>query len=1012
MVYILLLLLPSFAITPLNLANSYHYDDHQIPPPFLMNSTAWADSVLNSLSLEEKIAQLLMVAVYPGQSNRISEVRELIKEHNIGGVIVFQSSPEQQVSTVNNLQKEAKTPLLVAIDGEWGVSMRLSHTVKYPRQMMLGAIRDNELIYQMGADIGKQMKRLGIHVNFAPVVDINNNPDNPVINSRSFGENRDMVTYKGMSYMMGMQDQGIIATAKHFPGHGDTDVDSHFKLPYIWHDRHRLDSIELYPYRRLINNGIGAIMVGHLNIPALDSTSAMGSTLSGPIITDLLKKNYDFNGLVFTDALNMKGVTDEGKEFSPAEINRKAFLAGNDVLLMPDEISKTIKYIKEAVHKGNISEEEVNIRCLKLLKAKQWVGLDNYSPAALQNVLADINTVESKALNEKLTEKAITLVQNKNEILPLRNLEQLKIVSVNIGHQSAGTFNSYLNKYKSVESYFIDKNQSLDQQLAHIKNLEDYNTIIVSLHSSSINAAKKFGFTSQTFQFIDSLATDRKVVLNLLGNPYALDYLIHPDKLEAIVVSYQDNTLSQKYSAQLIFGGIPAQGRLPVSVASFKAGDGILIDNPIRLSYRLPEMVGMDSYILSQIDSLAQNAIDQQATPGCQVLVARNGAVVFEKSYGHHTYQKRVAVENDHLYDLASITKIGATLPIIMKLYEQNKISLDKPLANYYHPLDTTNKSDLLIKDILYHQAGLKPWIPFYMATLESLFPNEDISSNQLSEKYPYQLSNSYFLNKHVKYKDNFFSFFPSENFSIQVADGLFANEYIRDTIFNSIFQSDLRNRKNYKYSDLGFYMFYKTIEYMTQLPFDKMLSDSLYSPLGAETLGFMPLNRFDKSKIVPTENDIIFRKQLVHGFVHDPGAAMLGGVSGHAGLFSSAHDLAKLMQLYLNEGAYGGINFLADTTIIKFTSASADQNNRRGLGFDKPELRGHLPSPVCDSASAESYGHTGFTGTMSWVDPKEELIYIFLSNRVHPDAMNAKLIELDVRTEIQKAVYKSIREH
>ena len=981
----------------------------KIDPAYLDVSSNWIDSVFQTFSSEEKIAQLIMVAAYSNRDDsHKEELSRVIKKYNIGGLIFFQGGPHRQAALTNHFQSISKTPLMIAMDAEWGPSMRLDSTIKYPKQMMLGAIQSNQLIYQMGVDIAQQLKRLGVHVNFAPVVDINNNADNPVINTRSFGEDKVNVARKGLAYMMGMQDNYVIATAKHFPGHGDTDTDSHHALPVINHPGERLDSLELYPFRQLIRAGLGSMMVAHLNIPALDSTPNLASTLSKPIVTDLLRNEMGFKGLIFTDALNMKGVSNY---FKPGELEVKALQAGNDVLLMPESVPKAIEAIKDAIKLGTILQSDIDDKCRRVLAAKYWVGLSNQPLVDMNNIYYDLNKPKFKLHKRKLIENALTVAKNKDLIIPFEKLDTLDITSVSIGTASANKFSNTLELYTDIDKKAISKRAGSAVVQNLIESTHDKNLLIVSIHNTDMRASRQFGITDETIRAVDKLALEKNVVLVLFGNPYILEKFNHLDKLSGLLVAYEDGELVKDLSAQLLFGGIPATGKLPVSVGkNFPVGTMEETFGRSRLKYSIPEEVHMDPEKLKKIDSIALDAIKAKATPGCQVLVAKDGVVVYNKSFGHHTYLKKKEVTNTDIYDIASLTKICASLPPLMKLTETNKISLDDKLSKYLPSLDTSNKEDLIIGDILTHQAGLEPWIPFYLSTLESLDPEIQLFNSRLTDDYPFKLAKRYYMTKHLKYLDGAFEGSFSLDFPIQVASSMYLNRAYKDTIYNRIINSEQDKRKGYKYSDLGFYLFYQMIEKLYEKPFYSLLAEKYYQPLGATTLGFLPLNRFEKERIVPTENDILFRRQLIHGHVHDPGAAMLGGISGHAGLFSNANDLAKLMQMYLQKGVYGGEKYFDDETLELFTSRPhGETGNRRGYGFDKPKLENHKYGPTCDDISDKSYGHTGFTGTMAWADPEMNVVYIFLSNRIHPDANNTKLIEMDVRTNIQQVIYEAI---
>jgi len=950
-------------------------------PDFLTEST-WVDSVFSSLTVEEKIAQLFMLPAYSNRNeSHVKEVDSLILKYGIGGLIFFQGSPVRQAEMTNHFQKISKVPLLVAIDGEWGLGMRLDSTTGFPRQMMLGAIQNNQLIYEMGAEIARQCRRLGIHMNFAPVVDVNNNPRNPVINSRSFGEDRENVAAKGYSYMLGLQDNRVIATAKHFPGHGDTDSDSHKTLPIIKHGVKRLDSIELYPFKRLINSGLGAVMVAHLHIPSLDSTNQIASSLSPKVVAGLLKDSLGFKGLVVTDALGMAGARQTaGSE----NVELQALLAGNDILLMPKELPTAIGAILEALKAGRISEETINQRCKKVLQAKYWVGLNNYKPVKTSNLTADLNK-GNDLLKRKLVENSITLLTNKDSLLPFLRLDTLDIASVSIGSRKVNRFQKYLGLYSHVKFYAIRKNSSPSLFEALVEVLSKHEVVVVSVHNTNRSPRRNFGISRQTIDFVRQLSKKTKVVLNVFANPYSLNLFQNLKDLQAVLLSYEDNELTREVTAQVLFGAIPSVGRLPVSIDNqFFMGEGINADKILRLKYSLPGEIKMDEKILRQIDTLAELGIKKRAYPGCQILVAKNGVVVYRKSFGYHSYRKKRAVSNDDIYDLASITKMAATVAALMKLSDDKLFSVNEKLVKYLPELAATNKKKLRIRDILTHQARLKPWIPFYVGS---------------------------FLKGTKKLNPQFYQTTYSDTFSVQVAKHLFIKPAYADTIFSEILSSKLRKRKKYRYSDLGFYLFREVVERLSKQELDRFVTSYFYERMGANTLCFKPLDKFERNRIVPTENDNYFRNQIIQGYVHDPGAAMLGGVSGHAGLFGNANDLAKLMQMYLQKGTYGSIQYLKPETIELFTSCPfCKKDNRRGLGFDKPVLSKDANGATCKSVSKASFGHTGFTGTIAWADPKNNLVYIFLSNRTYPNASNRKLIDMDLRPRIQQVIYDAIQ--
>ncbi len=990
-------------------AQSYsHLEFKRKEPPFTGLRSAWIDSVFNTMSPAERLGQLFVVASWSNRGpEHFDEIVHLIRKYHIGGIIFFQGGPVRQAILTNKFQSVSKIPLLIAMDAEWGLGMRLDSTMSFPRQMMLGAIENNELIYDMGAEIARQMNRLGVHVNFAPVIDINNNPQNPVIGSRSFGEDKWNVASKGLAYMLGLQDNKILAVGKHFPGHGDTNVDSHYALPILPFSRERLYSLELFPFRHLINAGLGGIMSAHLHIPSLDSAANVAASVSKAVINDLLINELGFSGLVFTDALNMKGVSDF---YQPGYLEIEALLAGNDILLFPEDIPRAVAHIKREIRKGTISQEEIDTRVKKMLALKYWVGLNNYQPVNLKNLVRELNTPKADLLRRRLIENSITLLENRHDLIPLQRLDTIRIASLSISRVPNTEFQRTLGLYSNVSHYHIFREAEFERMISVVNRLISYDAVIVGIHNTDMRATRQFGITPQIIDIVNRLAGNTRVILTVFGSPYSLYFFNNLKNISSIVLAYEDNVLTQSYAAQLIFGGIPARGILPVTITpDYISGAGLKSFTATRLKYSVPEEVGMCSGILAEIDSIVVNAIKKKAMPGCQIFVAKDGVVVYHKSFGYHTYLNERPVSMDDIYDLASITKIAAAIPAIMSLYEEELVFPENKLSVLLPELENTNKSDLLLKDILTHQARLQQWIPFYFSAYQTLFPDEQLFSRTLSARHPFMIGNSLFLNRNHRFADYFHRSTPDAVFSIQVAENFFLNKAIVDTIFRKINESELRPQNDYLYSDLGFYYLKKFIERKTGERLDTFVHNRFFNKLGATTLGFLPLQRFARERIVPTENDVAFRRQTLHGFVHDPGAAMMGGIAGHAGLFSNANDLGKLMQMYLWKGEYGGERYFYPATIDRFTKCYfCNKGNRRGLGFDKPETDPKKNGPSGKLSSPESFGHTGFTGTIAWADPAHQLVYIFLSNRVYPEQTNNKLLDLNVRTQIHDTIYRS----
>ncbi|HBL79848.1 MAG TPA: beta-N-acetylglucosaminidase [Aequorivita sp.] len=938
------------------------------------NQKKWVDSIYDSMTLEEKMGQLFMADIFSSDPKaKTDKIKDLITNYHLGGIIFSKGGPVRQARLNNEFQALAKVPLMIGMDAEWGLAMRLDSTYAFPWNMTLGAITDNKIVEKIGRRIGEQSKRLGVHINFAPVVDINTNPKNPIIGNRSFGEDRDNVTEKALAFMKGMQSAGIMGSAKHFPGHGDTDMDSHKTLPTVDFTRARLDTLELYPYKKLINEGLNSVMVAHLNVPSLEIQMNYPSSLSSKVVTDLLKNELGFNGLIFTDALNMKGASDFKK---PGEIELAAFLAGNDVLLISEDIPKAMEFLINSYNEEVITEKRLAYSVKKILYAKYKVGLNHYQPVKTAYLYDDLNSVNDDALYEEAMDNALTVIKNNRAILPIKDLQEKKIAYINFGDDSGEIFLNELKKYGEVDWV---KANGLDD---YIQKLKSYNYVIIGFHKSNDNPWKKFEFSENELVWLYEIARTNTVILDVFARPYAMLDLKTTANFEGVVMSYQNSEISQKLSAQLIFGAREAKGKLPVSLGEDFPLNTILKTKSLRrLQYGTPESVGINSYKLKKIDSLATLGIREGMYPGAQILVARKGKVVYQKNFGYHEYANKIEVMDSTVYDLASLTKILASLPLVMQLVDKKELGMNTKLSEMLPEYKNSNKANITLKEMLSHYARLKAWIPFYRYTL-----NED--KTEVSPKY--------------------YSDIPDKDFNVQVAQNLYMRRDYMDTIFKTIRESDLNSRLEYKYSDLPYYILKRYFERKFSKPMEQIVQENLYESLGANYMTYLPLEKFSKDNIPPTEQDNIFRNQKVQGYVHDQGAAMLGGVSGHAGLFSNANDVAKVMQMYLWKGFYGGKRYFDPDVLDLFnTCYYCDKNVRRGVGFDKPQLG--TSGPTCGCVSMTSFGHSGFTGTFAWADPEQEIVYVFLSNRTFPDAENRKLIKSDLRSKIQEAIYEAI---
>lgn len=828
----------------------------------LAQESRWVDSVMNRLSLKEQIAQLMVVRVPLDMAEKDVKafVKDNLKKYEVGGVCFFAGNSVRQLDLTKRFQEASDIPLLITTDAEWGLGMRLKDCYSFPRQMLMGALPPeyDSLIYEVGREIGIQCRNMGVHINYAPVVDLNSNPKNPVIGVRSFGENRDRVSRKAILFMQGMQSQGVTAVAKHFPGHGDTDADSHLGLPVVNHSLSQIEENDLEPFRRMIEAGVGGVMVAHLQVNVLDNRNARPSSLSYPIITELLREKMGFEGLVITDGLDMKGVT---KYYDKGQGELEALLAGNDILLLPPDVEAGIDAIYKAAKHDKEMQHLIAYRCRRVLAEKYRHGLDHLDLASLHVPDAQ-DRMRADSLAYLIALHGITMLNGNN------------------WHPGDYVEEHYASPYKLKESQCE-----------------------------------------------------------------------HP-----IMVSYEDSPVVRRAAQDLLAGKYAFEGIMPVCAAGFKEGDGgvLIEEKPVNYYEALPE-VGMDWNCFRDIDSIVESGIARKAYPGCRLLVAKDGRVVYNRAYGRMTYDEDSApVEMNTLYDLASLTKVAATTLAVMKLVDAGKVDLDDNLSKYLPYLKHSNKRKITIRQTLSHFARLKAFDDYYLKAVEQDDPKEYILE--------------------------------------QIAD------------------SKLESRLHYVYSDFGFILLADMVERVSGQSLDVFMQTHFYDSLGMAHTTFNPLeNGFVEDSIAPTEFDKVWRHRQIRGTVHDQNADAMGGVSGHAGLFSTADDLARLYMMLLNGGEYEGHRYLSQAVINQFNQRYyAAKGNRRALGFDKPLI--NSPSThVAPEASQSSFGHTGFTGTMVWLDPQYDLVYIFLSNRVYPSANPNKLAQMNIRTDIQSLIYNSI---
>lgn len=948
-------------------------------------ASRWTDSVFKTLTPDEQIAQLMVVRLSTINANKgvtfyDSLVTELIRKYNIGSLCVFQGSPVKQATILNQLQAIAKTPLLVTIDAEWGVGMRITDSVlPLPKQMMLGAVQDSNIAYQYGRVVAEQCKRMGIQVNFAPVVDVNNNPDNPVINDRSFGEDKYKVASYAIQYMKGMQDNGVMACAKHFPGHGDVAVDSHFDLPVIKKSISQLESLELYPFRQIFKAGVGSVMIAHLYIPSIDSTKNRATSLSKNNVTNLMRNELGYQGLTFTDALEMQGVK---KFFPDGEASVESLIAGNDMLCLPGDVPLAITKIKAAIDSGKLSWADIEKHCKKVLMAKYQYGLSKWRAINTDNLTNDLNS-KVPFMRKLIAQEALTVLKKTDAaFFPMTVKEKpakTDVVYISVGMSTDNAFATRMrNDYNADVIYFDYKQDEskIAETVASIK--KQYKKVIIGVHGYTRAPANNFGISKNAVNLVTQLQKKTHAITFVFGNPYAIKNWCNAKNL---VACYEDDSIIHNIAIDLLQGKIAAKGKLPVTICEkFKFGSGLTY---AALSPIDHTKLTLDANKLGFIDALAEDAIAKGATPGAVVLVAKDGKIAYYKTYGSFSYDNADPVTKESIYDMASVTKICATTISVMKLYDQGKLDLKKKLGDYLPWVKGTNKEHLTIENILLHQAGLVAYIPFYKETI-------DTNGVPLSQYYSSK---------------------QSDSFSIPVAKGMYMRTDWRDTIYKRILQSPLGKQNRYIYSDNDFIFLGKIVEAISSLPLDEYVKKTFYQPMGLTTAGFKAAEQFNVKRIAPTEQEKYFRLQLLRGTVHDPGAAMFGGVAGHAGLFSNAYDLAIIMQMLLNGGTINGKRFLQKETVDLFT-AYHSSISRRGYGFDKPEKDNHIrPDPYpCYTASPLTFGHTGFTGTCVWADPMYNIVFVFLSNRVNPEGGdNRKLLTMNVRTNIQEAIYKAM---
>ena len=948
----------------------------------------WVESRLAKMTLKEKIGQLFIhtVPLHDTEANR-KNIRNAIKEYKIGGILFSDGKVVNQVTLTNYAQELADIPLMITFDGEWGLNMRLKEIPAFSRNRVMGCIQDNELLYEYGKEVARQFREIGVHVNFAPVADVDNNPLNPVINTRSFGGDVRNVTGKVIAYSRGLEDGGVLSVSKHFPGHGDTNVDSHKALPVLKFTRERLDSIEMYPFRKAIEAGLGGIMVGHLEIPAL---SKKPSSLS-PEILDILQEEFGFKGIAFTDALEMKGVSNN------LNVCAQALMAGNDMLLPPRNLKREMDGVLAAVKAGKLTEEYLTEKCRKVLTFKYALGLHEPPFIQLSGIEKRLNRPSTQDLRDRLEKAAVTVVGNERGVLPM-DVDLKNTAILNIGKSSEGKiFHQQLNKYMKVDRILAHP----DSITTLSKRLAKYDRVIVAIHT------EKYAAYQGMLATLASKLPLSYVYFTPLKNIYRKG--VAWKKAASVILGHVGSATVQQFVAEVMMGREKATGRISVEVKDYRLpGEGVDLESTKK--YR-PEDYGMDASVLSKVDEIALEGIKAKAYPGCQVLIMKDGLPVYDKCFGTFTYEDSKKVEPEHLYDIASLTKTTGTLLAVMKLYDEGKFGLTDPISKYVPAMKGSRKGRITIEDLLYHQSGLPGSHPFYREAINDSSYTGGFFKGRIDANHHLRVDRRLYVVDDFKYKDEYLSSVSSEDYPLQVAENLFVSPSFPEKILEMIASDKvpLRDRR-YRYSCLNFVLLKEMVEQISGMPMDEYLEKEFYAPMGMKSTLYNPLRRFQPEQIVPTiQKDYLRGRKELRGYVHDEIAAFMGGVSGNAGLFSNARDVAKVYQMLADGGQYGGKRYLSLETCQLFMNKKS-RISRRTLGFDKPEPTPGK-GPCADEAPKEVVGHTGFTGTCAWADPKNGLVFVFISNRIYPRPFDHKgLMTLKIRPRIQQLMYQALK--
>ena len=934
-------------------------------PTAAQQARQWADSIYLTLSPAERVAQMLVLPVSthaPGWIN----TRQQIQSLKPGAILVTQGGPRSHAKKINELQRSSRVPLLVGMGAAWGPGQTLDSALTFGKPLQLGALPSDSLVGLAGRQTGRHLKRLGIHLALGPQAGFDlEQLDYPGLQN-FFSTQKERTASRASAWMSGLQSEGVIACATH-DAHSYPSLEDNSAVL----DLNRLDTGIFFAYRQLIARGLGAIHTANLHFSIQGKNKPVPAAASQLFVGDLLKQRMNFSGLMIADMPFLSTVTGQARA---GKAEALALEAGYDLLVNPNQPARAVRQLTRMIRRNKNLQARLEEAVKKILIAKFNAGLKAGSVIDETNLPRDINTGPDRWLREEIFKQAITVINPGSESVPIAVLEEKKFLHVAAGSGDKTNFHRALNDFVQVDPFFI---QALRDTTSLARQASPHDVVIIGLFPGGE------AISSNLIAYAhDWMAAGKQVIMINFTDPS-----VTANCRAVTLLTYSDDPVSIQGATEIVFGARPARGRLPFDLSQDAlTGSGEQIEPVGRIAHAEPEAAGMDSETLNAIDVIAAEAIARGATPGCRVLAVRNGKVVVDRSYGYLTYDQKIAVSSETIYDLASVTKISATLQTTLFLEERGLIDLHKKASVYLPELKSTNKKDYTLKDILTHQAGLWPFLPFWVQTM-----------------------------KDSAYLAEFYQTAPSADFPFPVANNLYASKGMKDSLWVWIQKARVREKPvrtphDYRYSDMGFYILQHVAETLLNQPMEDFLAQNLYEPLGASTLGYLPLDRFPPSRIAPTEDDKLFRKSLLTGYVHDQGAAMHGGVAGHAGLFGTAVDLAKLGQLWLKRGSYGGQLYFKPETIDRFASRQFD-NSRRGLGWDK-STPGDYAGPTSLYASPRTFGHTGFTGTCIWVDPEFDLVYVFLSNRVHPDMNNNRLLNANIRPRIQDVLYQSIFEY